>query len=139
MSRWDNLEKLLHGEKLSHLGEISPSLRQDLTYVEWIHSHINDLFLESEIKHPAVISFWWNVKFIVMFEPKRWKNKKRPTWRSMERSFGQNVMQQQQQMHETEALMLSVMMKVTIDDTTIKCGEYVANDGMTKYKIWSYI
>lgn len=50
----------------------------------------------------------------------------------MERSFGQNVMQQQQQMHETEALMLSMMMEVAIDGTAIKCGEYVANDGMTK-------
>ena len=132
MSRWGNLAKLLHGEKLSHLGEISPSLRRDLTNVEWIHSHINDLFWESEIKHSAVITFWWDVIFIVMFKPKRWKNKKRQIWRSMERSFGQNVMQQQQQMHETEALMLSMMMEVAIDGTAIKCGECVANDGMTK-------
>ena len=35
----------LFGEKSSHLSEISPALRWDLTWVRWICSHINDLLL----------------------------------------------------------------------------------------------
>ena len=34
----------LHGEKSSYQGEISPVLRWDVTWVGWIHSHINDMF-----------------------------------------------------------------------------------------------
>ena len=43
------------------LGEISPALRWDLTYVGWIHSHINDLFLQSELHHSTKISLKWNI------------------------------------------------------------------------------
>ena len=34
----------LHGEKLSHLSDISPAFRWDLTWKECIHSYINGLF-----------------------------------------------------------------------------------------------
>ena len=43
----------LRGEKLSYVSEISPALRWDLTWVGLIHSHINNLFLQSEIHHTA--------------------------------------------------------------------------------------
>ena len=49
-------QNCLHGEKSSHLSEISPALRRDLTLVGWIHPQINDLFLESEIHQSTLIS-----------------------------------------------------------------------------------
>ena len=51
----------LHGEKSSHLSEISPVLRWDLSWVVWIHSHMNDFLLQSEIHHSAEISLKWDV------------------------------------------------------------------------------
>ena len=36
--------------------EKNSSTKWDLTWVEWIHSHINDLFLQSEIHYSAEIS-----------------------------------------------------------------------------------
>ena len=48
-----------------HLNEISLGLMWDLTWVGWIHSHINDLLLESEIHHSARISLRWDI-------PLRW-------------------------------------------------------------------
>ena len=51
----------LHGEKSSHLSEILPALRWDLTWVGWIGFHVNDLFLQSEMHHSADISIRWDV------------------------------------------------------------------------------
>ena len=45
----------------SHLSEISPALTWDLSWVGWIRSHINDLLLQSEIRHSAEISLRWDV------------------------------------------------------------------------------
>ena len=51
----------LHGEKSSHLSEISPAFRWDLSWVGRIHAHINDLLLQSEIHNSAEMSLWWDV------------------------------------------------------------------------------
>ena len=40
---------------------MSPALRWDLTKVGWMHSHINDLFLHSQIHYSAEISLRWNI------------------------------------------------------------------------------
>ena len=49
----------------------------------------------------------------------------------MQRNFSQDVMQRQQQMYKSDTLMISVIIKVTLDNITIKWGEYVTNNGMT--------
>ena len=49
----------------------------------------------------------------------------------MQRNFSQDVMQRQQQMYKSDRLMISVIIKVTLDNITIKWGEYVTNNGMT--------
>ena len=49
----------------------------------------------------------------------------------MQRNFSQDVMQRQQQMYKSDTLMMSVIIKVTLDNITIKWGEYVTNNGMT--------
>ena len=51
----------LDGENSSQLSEISTALTWDLSWVGWIHSHINDLLLQSEIHHSAKISLRWDV------------------------------------------------------------------------------
>ena len=51
----------LHGGKSSHLSGISPALTWDLSWVGWIHSHINHLLLRSEIHYFAEISLRWDV------------------------------------------------------------------------------
>ena len=51
----------LYGEKSSRLSEISSVFTWDFSWVGWIHSHINDLLLQSEIHHSAEISFRWDV------------------------------------------------------------------------------
>ena len=48
-------KNFLHREKSSDVSEISSTLRWDLNWVDWINSHINDLFLQSEIYHSAKI------------------------------------------------------------------------------------
>ena len=55
------VKNCLHGEKSSHLSEISLALTSDLSWVGWIHSHINDLLLQSEIHYYADISLRWDV------------------------------------------------------------------------------
>ena len=50
-----------HEEKSFRLSEISPVLRWYLTWLGWIHSHINDLLSQSEIHHCAEISLSWDV------------------------------------------------------------------------------
>ena len=49
----------------------------------------------------------------------------------MQRNFSQDVMQRQQQMYKSDTLMISVIIKVTLDNITIKWGQYVTNNGMT--------
>ena len=48
-------------QKSSYLSEISPVLTWDLSWMRWIHSHINNLLLQSEIHHSAEISLRWHV------------------------------------------------------------------------------
>ena len=47
--------------KSSPLSEISSTLRRNLTWVGWINSHVNDLFLQNEIYHSAEIWLRWDV------------------------------------------------------------------------------
>ena len=54
-------KNFLHREKSSDVSEISSTLRWDLNWVDWINSHINDLFLQSEIYHSAKILLRWDV------------------------------------------------------------------------------
>ena len=49
----------------------------------------------------------------------------------MQRNFSQDVMQRQQQMYKSDTLMISVIIKVTLDNITIKWGGYVTNNGMS--------
>ena len=58
---WQPSKNCLHGEKPSHISEISPALRLDRTWVRSIHSHINDLFSQSEIYRSAEISLRWDI------------------------------------------------------------------------------
>ena len=50
-----------HGEISFHLRDISSTLSWGLTWVRWIDSHINDLFLQSKIYDSAEISLSWDV------------------------------------------------------------------------------
>ena len=42
----NNDKSMFTWRKIIPQSETSPALRWDLTWVEWIHSHINDLFLQ---------------------------------------------------------------------------------------------
>ena len=56
----------------SLLSEISSTLRWDPTWVGWINSHINDLFLQSEIYHSANISLrWWFFSYKQLLNEKK--------------------------------------------------------------------
>ena len=47
-------------KKSSHFSEIPTPLGWYLTWVGWIHSHISDLFLRSEIHHSGGIPLRWD-------------------------------------------------------------------------------
>ena len=65
LSKWDSLAKTVYMEKncptsvRSHLLEVRSHLSEIM--VGWIHSHIKDLFLESEVHHFAGISVRWDI------------------------------------------------------------------------------
>ena len=77
----------LHGQKSSHLSEISRALRWDLTWVGWIRSHKNDLLLQSSYSGKTS-HLWWFVSYKQLLKrkgPHRWywmEYKTNNGWRS---------------------------------------------------------
>ena len=69
LSRWDSPAKNIYLEKnYPHLSEISPILRWDLTWVEWIYSQKINLLLEIEMHNSAWILPKWNTLFFTSYK-----------------------------------------------------------------------
>ena len=71
-------KKCLAGEKPSHLSKISLALTWDLTWVGCIHSHKNDLYLESEIHYSTAISLTYPTQVGCLTSYKQSLSKKYP-------------------------------------------------------------